>query len=82
MTMTTYTTGYGKREQFPQCAPAPQRVECPCCHGNQEHPFGQGLDADAATCSVCNGFGYLDVSIPSGTQEPTPQPPVHQNIKR
>ena len=70
MTTTNYPNGHGLREKPPQCQQTPATVECPCCKAQQEHPFGAGMDADAVTCQVCNGYGYLIVSIPHAAGQP------------
>ena len=62
MTMTSYPQGYGRRDPVPECMDLPVKLECPCCHGTGEHEYGAGMDADAVTCSVCDGWGELQVS--------------------
>ena len=64
MTMTRYANGYGLKENPPQCSPSPTTMECTCCHGAQEHPYGAGMDADAVPCIACNGYGYLETCAP------------------
>ena len=64
MTLRVYPTGYGLREPVPECQPIDQ-VDCPCCEGAGEHSYGQGMDADAVTCRVCDGYGYLITSLPT-----------------
>ena len=72
MTATVYPNGYGKRERPPECSPLPLVIECPCCQGRQEHGYGHGMDADALTCSTCNGYGYLTIT----TSKPGPRKPA------
>lgn len=64
MTMTEYPSGYGRRDQPPECVPMDGRLDCPCCDGHAEHAYGAGMDADATTCVTCEGWGYFEVTIP------------------
>ena len=64
MTMTRYPNGYGLRESPPECMESVDQVDCPCCQGDGENGFGAGMEADAVTCQVCQGWGYFVVSIP------------------
>ena len=65
MTMTHYPNGYGRRDPAPECREHDGTVECPCCKGAGEHEYGAGMDADHATCRVCEGWGYLITSVPT-----------------
>lgn len=61
MTMTEYSNGYGRRDPVPECIEVPDEMECPCCEGAGEHPYGAGMDADAVECFYCEGAGVLAV---------------------
>lgn len=58
MSTRTYPNGYGRVESPPECMEGPE-ITCPCCGGEGEHPFGQGMDQDAAECRTCGGQGRI-----------------------
>ena len=64
MATTTYPNGYGRRDPVPHCVQPLQEIQCYCCKGDGEHSYGAGMDSDAVTCQVCQGYGYLLVRVP------------------